>query len=89
MRTRALTIIPKTQPTRFEAYRQEAATRATLEMASSSAKQAKELAGRAESLLSTASVAMPDHRDSIRVAYMNALRDAYELLGEVIGELDD
>lgn len=89
-RPQPLTLIPRVS--RFEAHRREVVARATLELAAGLTKTAIEKASRAASLMATASAAMPKHRETIRSGpdgYLAALREAYSLFGEVLGELSE
>lgn len=81
-----LTLIPSPGPSRFDTHRQAVADRSTLELASTLAQQARDLAERAQALLATASGLDPDKRAAPTAEALKSARAAHALLGEVIAE---
>ena len=88
---RSLTLLPAPIATsRFDAHRNEAVERATLNLAAALTKRAKDACSRAEALLTTATDADAGHREMVVRGKQGALvdlKEAHALLGEILGEL--
>lgn len=80
----ALTLV--TTPTRFDTHRQAVAQRGSLELASTLAQQARDLAERVQALLATASGLDPQNRATPTAEALKSAKAAHALLGEIISE---
>jgi hypothetical protein len=74
-------------PTRFETHREAASARATLELASILAEQARDAAERARKLFAAASGSDPSARKTATAGALQSAQEAHRLLGEIIGEM--
>ena len=82
-------LIEAPAPSRFAVRRQEAATRAGLELAGDLARLARDATERARSLLATASASDQDIRRTAMREALVSLRAAHELMGEILQEMSE
>lgn len=73
--------------TRFDAARQEAAERATIDLASTMVDQVAKRLARAQALLTTASGSNPGPRTAAMEQAKASLEEAFAELGEVVREI--
>lgn len=82
-----MALVPQLQSTRFETARQDAAERATIDLASIMVDQAAKRLERAQSLLATAAGSDPAPRATALKEAKASLEAAFAEIGEVVREI--